>query len=194
MESRQRLSPALAGPMLSWPSHNAMTLMSTPACNRCVAVAWRLYRWVHKRHTDASFCVDCLEDALREHGRPRVFNSDQGSQFTSYVFTGVLKREGIAISMDGRGRALDNIFVERLWRNVKHEDVYLKGYANMAELMIGLAQYFYNEERPHQSLGYKTPDAVYASGEGGGAMIVDKFGGARGFSPRTIRAALFRCM
>ena len=109
--------------------------------------------------------------------------------------------------MDGRGRALDNIFVERLWRNVKHEDVYLKGYANMAELMIGLAQYFsfYNEERPHQSLGYQTPDAVYASGEGGGAMIVDKFGGAREESPAPLRcagdssraatrAALFRCM
>lgn len=149
-------------------------------------LSWRL-----SNSMDASFCVDCLEDALREHGRPQMFNSDQGSQFTSHVFTGVLKREGIAISMDGRGRALDNIFVERLWRNVKHEDVYLKGYANMAELMIGLAQYFsfYNEERPHQSLGYKTPDAVYASGEGGGAMIVDKFGGARGESPAPLRCA-----
>ena len=90
----------------------------------------------------------------------------------------VLKREGVAISMDGRGRALDNIFVERLWRNVKYEDVYLKGYANMAELTVGLAQYFafYNAERPHQSLGYQTPDHVYRSGVGGGALIVDKFG------------------
>lgn len=80
--------------------------------------------------------------------------------------------------MDGRGRALDNIFVERLWHNVKHEDVYLKGYANMAELMVGLAQYFafYNEERPHQSLGYQTPASVYRSGIGGGALIVDKYG------------------
>jgi putative transposase len=76
---------------------------------------------------DASYCVDCLEDALRVHGKPEVFNSDQGAQFTSNAFTGVLKREQIAISMDGRERALDNIFVERLWRSVKHDDVYLKG-------------------------------------------------------------------
>ena len=138
-------------------------------------LSWRL-----SNSMDASFCVDCLEDSLREHGRPEVFNSDQGSQFTSAAFTDVLKREGVAISMDGRGRALDNIFVERLWRNVKHEDVYLKGYANMAELMVGLAQYFafYNGERPHQSLGYKTPASVYQSGVGGGALIVDKYGSA----------------
>lgn len=99
------------------------------------------------------------------------------NQVWSTAFTDVLKREGVAISMDGRGRALDNIFVERLWRNVKHEDVYLKGYANMAELMVGLAQYFafYNGERPHQSLGYQTPSSVYRRGVGGGAMIVDKY-------------------
>jgi putative transposase len=136
-------------------------------------LSWRL-----SNSMDASFCVDCLEDALREHGRPIVFNSDQGSQFTSAAFTDVLKREAVDISMDGRGRAFDNIFVERLWRNVKHEDVYLKGYANMAELMVGLAQYFafYNEERPHQSLGYQTPASVYRSGIGGGALIIDKYG------------------
>lgn len=136
-------------------------------------LSWRL-----SNSMDASFCVDCLEDALREHGRPTVFNSDQGSQFTSAAFTDVLKREEVTISMDGRGRAFDNIFVERLWRNVKHEDVYLKGYANMAELMVGLAQYFafYNEERAHQSLGYKTPASVYHSGIGGGALIIDKYG------------------
>lgn len=115
---------------------------------------------------------------MRHHGKPEVFNSDQGSQFTSSAFTGVLQREGVAISMDGRGRALDNIFVERLWRNVKYEDVYLKGYANMAELTVGLAQYFafYNAERPHQALGYKTPRSAYSAGIGGGALIVDKFG------------------
>ena len=95
------------------------------------------------------------------------------------------------IRMDGRGRALDNIFVERLWRSVKHEDVYLKGYATMAELMIGLAQYFafYNGERPHQSLAYKTPGEVYVSGRNGGAMIADKFGGAREESPASLRCA-----
>ena len=142
--------------------------------SRCV-LSWRI-----SNSMDASFCVDCLEDALREYGKPEIFNSDQGAQFTSNAFTGVLKREGVAISMDGRGRALDNIFVERLWRSVKHEDVYLKGYASMAELMIGLAQYFafYNGKRPHQSLAYKTPREVYVSGRNGGAMIVDKFGDA----------------
>ena len=135
-------------------------------------LAWRI-----SNSMDASFCVDCLEDAVRHHGKPEVFNSDQGSQFTSNAFTDVLKREGVAISMDGRGRALDNIFVERLWRNVKYEDVYLKGYANMAELTVGLAQYFafYNAERPHQALSYETPNRVYRTGVGGGALIVDKF-------------------
>ena len=138
----------------------------------------RVLAWRISNSMDASFCVDCLEDALRHHGKPEVFNSDQGSQFTSDAFTGVLKRESVAISMDGRGRALDNIFVERLWRSVKYEDVYLKGYANMAELTVGLAQYFafYNAERPHQALGCETPDRVYLTGVGGGALILDKFG------------------
>jgi putative transposase len=144
-------------------------------------LAWRI-----SNSMDASFCVDCLEDALRHHGKPDVFNSDQGSQFTSGAFTDVLKREGVAISMDGRGRALDNIFVERLWRNVKYEDVYLKGYANMAELTVGLAQYFafYNAERPHQALDYETPNRVYREGIGGGALIVDKFGDAEQVSEK----------
>lgn len=138
----------------------------------------KVLSWRISNSMDASFCVDCLEDALRHHGRPEVFNSDQGSQFTSTAFTEVLKREAVTISMDGRGRALDNIFVERLWRNVKYEDVYLKGYANMAELTVGLAQYFafYNTERPHQALGYQTPHHVYTTGAGGGALIVDRFG------------------
>ena len=138
----------------------------------------KVLSWRISNSMDASFCVDCLEDALRQHGKPELFNSDQGSQFTSTAFTDVLKREGVAISMDGRGRALDNIFVERLWRNVKYEDVYLKGYASMAELTVGLAQYFafYNAERPHQSLGYQTPDQVYRDEVGGGALIVDRFG------------------
>ena len=138
----------------------------------------KVLSWRISNSMDASFCVDCLEDALRHHRRPEVFNSDQGSQFTSLAFTDVLKREGVTISMDGRGRALDNIFVERLWRNVKYEDVYLKGYANMTELVVGLAQYFafYNARRPHQSLSYQTPDQVHRDGIGGGALIVDRFG------------------
>ena len=137
----------------------------------------RVLSWRISNSMEAEFCVDCLEEALRRHGKPEIFNSDQGSQFTSNAFTGVLKREGIAISMDGRGRAFDNIFVERLWRSVKHEDVYLKGYTTMIELTVGLAEYFtfYNSERPHQSLGQKTPDIVHKTAMGGGAMIIDKY-------------------
>jgi putative transposase len=137
----------------------------------------KVLSWRISNSMEAEFCVDCLEDALRTHGRPEVFNSDQGSQFTSDVFTDVLKREDVTISMDGRGRAFDNIFVERLWRSVKHEDVYLNGYVNMGELMVGMAAYmdFFNAERPHQSLAYQTPDQVYRTGIGGGAMILDKF-------------------
>jgi len=135
-------------------------------------LSWRLSNTL-----DSGFCVDCLEQALQAYGTPEIFNTDQGSQFTSEDFTGVLKAHGIAISMDGRGRALDNIFVERLWRSVKHEDVYLKGYAAMPDLLIGLTEYFvlYNTARPHQSLDYLTPDQVYRTASGGGARIVDKY-------------------
>ena len=132
----------------------------------------RVLSWRISNSMEAVFCVDCLDEALRNHGKPEIFNSDQGSQFTSEAFTGVLKREGIIISMDGRGRAFDNIFVERLWRSVKHEDVYLKGYATMGELVFGLAEYFvfYNGERPHQALGQKTPELVYRTAIGGGVL------------------------
>ena len=135
-------------------------------------LSWRLSNTL-----DSGFCVDCLEQALQTYGAPEIFNTDQGCQFTSAAFTGVLKTHGITISMDGRGRALDNIFVERLWRSVKHEDVYLKGYATLPELLLGLTEYFvfYNTERMHQSLDYRTPDAVYRTASGGGASIVDKF-------------------
>jgi len=150
----------------------------------------RVLSWRISNSMEAVFCVDCLEDALRHHGRPEIFNSDQGAQFTSAAFTDVLKREGVLISMDGRGRAFDNIFVERLWRSVKHEDVYLKGYASMGELLVGLADYFafYNGERPHQSLENKTPDVVYRSAIGGGAMIVDKFPRAVEGTPVPLRS------
>ena len=139
---------------------------------------------------EAVFCVECLEKALSAHGSPEIFNSDQGSQFTSDAFTAVLKRKSITISMDGRGRAFDNIFVERFWRSVKHEDIYLNGYTNMGELMMGLTQYmtFYNTQRIHQSLGYQTPDEVYKTGMGGGALIVDKFGAAREESSVPLRS------
>lgn len=137
----------------------------------------KVLSWRISNTLDTMFCADCLEEALQRYGNPEIFNTDQGCQFTSESFTGVLKKHGIAISMDGRGRALDNIFVERLWRSVKYEDVYLKGYATAMELMIGLTEYFvfYNDERPHQSLGNLTPDTVYDTASGGGARIVDKF-------------------
>lgn len=143
----------------------------------------RVLAWRISNSMDTAFCVDCLREALDQHGCPEIFNSDQGSQFTSEAFTSVLKQAGIAISMDGRGRALDNIFVERLWRSLKHEDIYLKGYSTVAELTLGLVEYFtfYNSERPHQGLGNRTPDEVYAAGIGGGARIVNYFG--QGGSP-----------
>ena len=114
------------------------------------------------------FCVEALEEAL-EYGTPEIFNTDQGSQFTSDEFITVLKKNGIQISMDGRGRAADNIFVERRWRSVKYENVYLKGYETIPEAEEGLKEYFnfYNTERHHQSLGYKTPWLVYSGLEVG---------------------------
>ena len=111
----------------------------------------------------------------------------QGCQFTADTFTSVLKAHGNAISMDGRGRAMDNIFVERLWHSVKHEDVHLKGYTTMSELRLGLTDYFvfYNTERIHQSLNYVTPDEVYRTARGGGARIVDQFGKTEKTPPET---------
>ena len=137
----------------------------------------KVLSWQLSNTLDGGFCVDCLEQALQTFGTPEIFNTDQGCQFTSDAFTGVLKTHGISISMDGRGRALDNIFVERLWRDVKHEDVYLKGYATVSEVQSGLTEYivFHNSERTHQSLDYSTPDVVYQTASGGGAKIVDKF-------------------
>jgi putative transposase len=125
--------------------------------SRCV-LSWRLSNTM-----DADFCVEALEEALTRYGRPEIFNSDQGSQFTSADFTGVLKREGIQISMDGRGRFLDNIFVERLWRSLKYEEVFTKAYATVAEARSGIGHYLahYNTERPHQTLNYQTPREVF---------------------------------
>lgn len=121
-------------------------------------IAWRLSNSL----TD-DFCVECLKDAL-QYGSPEIFNTDQGCQFTSEAFTGVLRNKGIAISMDGRGRAIDNIFVERLWRTVKYQNVYLKGYQTIPEAQDGLQEYFdfYNMERRHQSLSYKTPWNIFS--------------------------------
>jgi putative transposase len=118
--------------------------------------------WELASTLETEFCVSALEAALR-HGQPEIFNTDQGSQFTSAAFTGRLEAAGVQVSMDGRGRALDNVFVERLWRSVKYEEVYLKDYAGFADATRNLAVYFrfYNRERLHQALGYRTPAAVY---------------------------------
>jgi putative transposase len=123
-------------------------------------IAWRLSNTL-----DGSFCLEMLEEAL-SRGRPEVFNTDQGVQFTAAAWTGRLVEAGVAVSMDGKGRCLDNVFVERLWRSVKYEDIYPHGYERVPELQRGLASYFgyYNEARPHQSLEYQTPAQVYGQG------------------------------
>jgi putative transposase len=122
-------------------------------------LSWRLSNTL-----DADFCVEALEEALRK-GRPDIFNTDQGSQFTSEAFTGLLEEHGIRISMDGKGSYNDNLFIERLWRTVKYEEVYLKAYQDARDARIGLGSYFrfYNTERPHQALGYQTPAEVFIS-------------------------------
>ena len=121
-------------------------------------LAWRLSNTM-----DAAFCVDALDEALARFGKPEIFNTDQGSQFTGAAFTGRLADADIRISMDGRGRWLDNVFIERLWRSLKYEDVYLKGYADGREARAGIAAWiaFYNGRRPHQALGGQVPMAVW---------------------------------
>ena len=131
-------------------------------------IDWRsryVLSWNLSNTLDTDFCVEALKDAL-QYGKPEVFNTDQGSQFTSEAFTGLLHSNGIQISMDGKGRALDNIFVERLWRTVKYENVYLNSYCSIPETKHGLAGYFdfYNNERLHQSLKYRAPAEVYLGG------------------------------
>jgi putative transposase len=112
---------------------------------------------------EAAFCVETLEDALARHGKPEIFNTDQGSQFTGAAFTGVLIEKGIAISMDGKGAWRDNVFVERLWRSVKYEEVYLRAYDTASEARASIGRYldFYNRRRPHSSLDGATPDHAY---------------------------------
>jgi len=119
--------------------------------------------WDLSNTMTVDFCVHALTDALRHHGAPQIFNTDQGAQFTSPDFTILLEQEGVAISMDGKGRATDNIFVERLWRSLKYEDVYLHGYATLAEARAGIDRWirFYNHRRPHQALNSRSPMDVY---------------------------------
>lgn len=118
--------------------------------------------WRISNSLDVSFCLEALEESF-QYGQPDIFNTDQGSQFTSAAFTNALLERKIDISQDGKGRALDNIFIERLWRSLKYEEVYLKSYGSVAEAVEGIGNYFelYNYKRPHQSLGYLTPAKVY---------------------------------
>src|ERR687893_677165 len=121
-------------------------------------LAWRLSNTL-----DVEFCIEALEEALARYGRPEIVNTDQGSQFTSHDFTGVLLKNEIAISMDGKGAWRDNVVVERLWRSVKYEEVYLKAYDTVAEARASIGRYlaFYNGRRPHSSLDRRTPDQAY---------------------------------
>ena len=126
-------------------------------------LAWRLSNTM-----TADFCVEALEEALAPFGPPEIFNTDQGSQFTSQAFTGTLKTAGVAISMDGKGRWMDNVFIERLWRTVKYEEIYLRAYDTVTEASAGIGWYldFYNARRTHQALGRLTPDEVYFQSNG----------------------------
>ena len=125
----------------------------------------KVLSWRVSNTMDAQFCVAALEEAIAYYGVPCIFNTDQGSQFTSEAFISVLESHGVRISMDSVNRALDNIFVERFWRSLKYEDIYIKDYRTMIELKEGIARYmkFYNSQRFHQSLEYETPDTIYGS-------------------------------
>jgi len=144
-------------------------------------LSWRLSNTL-----DTDFCVEALEEALRK-GKPDIFNTDQGAQFTSEAFTGLLKQHGIRISMDGKGSYNDNLFIERLWRTVKYEEVYLKAYQDGGDARTSLGNYFrfYNTERPHQAFDYRTPDEVFNS------MVVEatRGGMVESLTPDPVRIA-----
>jgi putative transposase len=130
----------------------------------------RVLAWRMSITMDTAFCVEALQEALDRHGQPEIFNTDQGVQFTSAAFLGELETRGVRISMDGKGRYLDNIFIERLWRSLKYEEVYIKAYGSVAAARLGLGLWlmFYNDERPHQALDYRTPCEVFAAGPASG--------------------------
>src|SRR5258707_2365724 len=147
-----------------------MDITYIPMARGCVYAAvvldWatrRVLSWRLSITMEAAVCVETLEDALARHGRPEIFNTDQGSQFTGSAFTGLLASKGIAISMDGKGAWRDNVFVERLWRSVKYEEVYLRAYETVGEARNSIGRYldFYNRRRPHSSLDGGTPDQAY---------------------------------
>ena len=151
-----------------WATDITYIPMAKGFCYLVAIMDWatrKVLTWRVSNTLDVTFCTDALEEAIMRFGVPDIFNTDQGSQFTSEAFTELLKTQGIKISMDGRGRWLDNVFVERLWRSVKYEDVYLKAYDSIPAVRQGLTTYFefYNCKRRHQGLDRKTPDSVYWS-------------------------------
>lgn len=149
-----------------WASDITYIPMARGFCYLVAIMDWasrKVLAWRLSNTLDSAFCVDALEEAITKYGCPEIFNTDQGSQFTAEAFTNTLRVNDIAISMDGKGRWMDNVFIERLWKSVKYEDIYLKAYASMAEVKNGLATYFkfYNEKRWHNSFDRKTPAMVY---------------------------------
>ena len=149
-----------------WCSDITYIPMAKGFCYLVAVMDWasrKVLSWRLSNTLDNAFCIDALEEAIARYGTPDIFNTDQGSQFTSEGFTDILAGNGIKISMDGRGRWMDNIFIERLWKTVKYEDVYLKAYSSMADVRQGLKAFFerYNSRRRHQSLDDRTPDDVY---------------------------------
>lgn len=159
-EERQGNSSDYALPLTPLPmARGFLYLVAIMDWHSRKVLAWRLSNTL-----DTDFCVEALKEALRRYGRPEIFNTDQGAQFTSVAFTDVLKDAGVTISMDGKGCWVDNVFVERLWRSVKYEDVYLRAYDTVAAAREGLSCYFdfYNTERRHQSLNRMTPNQAYA--------------------------------
>lgn len=156
----------IARPNQAWASDICYIPMAKGFMYLTVIMDWysrRVLAWRVSNTLETEACVEALEEALRRYRAPEIFNTDQGAQYTSEAFTAVLKSHGVTISMDGKGRWVDNVFVERLWRSVKYEDVYLRAYETPAALRVGLTQYFqfYNTERGHQALNRQTPDAVY---------------------------------
>jgi putative transposase len=149
-----------------WAADICYLPMARGFCYLVAVMDWasrRVLAWRLSNTLNPSFCTEALEEAINNFGVPGIFNTDQGSQFTSEAFTGILSAQGIRISMDGKGRWMDNVFIERLWKSVKYEEVYLKGYNSIAEARQALGVYFefYNRKRWHQSLDNRTPDEVY---------------------------------
>jgi putative transposase len=151
-----------------WAADITYVPMAKGYCYLMAVIDWysrRVLSWRLSRTMETAFCVEALEEALAEFDKPEIFNTDQGSQFTSDDFTGVLLKAGVRISMDGKGRCIDNVFVERLWRSLKYEDIYLNDYSDFDEASAGIGSYFefFNTRRPHSSLGHQTPASFYES-------------------------------